>query len=111
MSGVARPRRSRHDQESAGALGPTAARRRRELGLTQRDLALLAEVSERSIQALEAGKLTMRADTLTKVLDALGLALAVLPKSHARHLAETASIVILSGVLRPRLAENSTGRS
>lgn len=95
MTGAPRPRRTRHD-EPAGALGPAAARRRHALGLTQRDLALLAGVGERSIQALEAGKLTVRLDIVMKILAPLGLALAALPKSHARRLSEAENAVVLS---------------
>lgn len=51
--------------------------RRKELGLRQEDLALLAGVSERFVRQLEAGKPTVRLDTLTAVLDALGLELAL----------------------------------
>lgn len=51
--------------------------RRKELGLRQEDLALLAGVSERFVRQLEAGKSTVRLDTLTAVLDALGLEFAL----------------------------------
>lgn len=51
--------------------------RRKELGLRQEDLALLAGVSERFVRQLEAGKSTVRLDTLTAVLEALGLELAL----------------------------------
>lgn len=95
MAGPARPRRTKR-QELTNALGPAAARRRHALGLAQRDLALLAEVSERSVQALEAGKFTMRADIMLKVLDALGLTLAVMPKSHGRRLADNDDVVLLT---------------
>ncbi|MPY99052.1 MAG: helix-turn-helix domain-containing protein [Actinophytocola sp.] len=91
------PRRTR--REDAGPLGrlaTLAAERRRALRLTQRELAELAEVSERSIQALEAGKLSIRADILLKILDALGLALAALPKSHARRLSGAEATAVLS---------------
>jgi len=90
------PRRTRRDD--AGPLGRLAAlarERRRALGLTQRELADLAGVSERSIQALEAGKLSMRADILLKTLDALGLTLAALPKSHARRLSAANATAVL----------------
>lgn len=94
MTGPARPRRTRHDH-SAGALGPVIIRRRHELGLTQQDLALLAGVGQRSIQALESGKITGRIDLVTHILSALGLALAVLPKSQARRLAEAEDAIVL----------------
>lgn len=47
--------------------------RRLALNLTQADLADLAEVSERLIRDLEAGRLTIRTDKLFAVLTALGL--------------------------------------
>ncbi len=75
------------------------AQRRRNLGLTQRELALLAGVSERSIQSLEAGKDSLRADVLTKVLDSLGFALVAMPKSHARRLKRAQGVVLRGPVL------------
>lgn len=59
-------------------LAPQVVARRKELGLRQEDLALLAGVSERFVRQLEAGKSTVRLDTLTAVLDALGLEIALL---------------------------------
>ena len=78
-----------------GGLATLAAERRRAMRLTQRELAELVGVSERSIQALEAGKLSMRADILLKTLDALGLALAALPKSQARRLSTADATAVL----------------
>lgn len=58
------------------AFSPEAfERRRRQLGLTQADLADLAGVSDRSVRALESGKATMRLDVVTAVAEALGLEL------------------------------------
>lgn len=91
------PRRSeRAGQGPLGDLGLVAAQRRRALGMTQRELASLVEVSERSIQSLEVGKPTMRADVLIKVLDGLGLALVAMPKSVARRHESSASVVVRS---------------
>lgn len=56
-------------------LGFTLARRRRELDVTQEELAALAGVSVRFLSSLERGKPTVRLDTLVAVLDALGLEL------------------------------------
>jgi len=47
--------------------------RRKELNLTQRELADLAGVSPRFIHELENGKATLRLDRLLAVADALGL--------------------------------------
>lgn len=49
--------------------------RRTELGLTQAELAELAETSERFVRALEAGKSTARLDKVMAVAHALGLEL------------------------------------
>ncbi len=54
--------------------------RRRELGLTQAELADLSGVSERSVRALEAGKETARIDTLVAVAESLGLRLTTVPR-------------------------------
>lgn len=51
--------------------------RRRDLSLTQEDLADLAQVSERLVRSIEAGKQTVQLDKLSRVLAALGLELAV----------------------------------
>ena len=51
--------------------------RRRDLSLTQEDLADLAQVSERLVRSIEAGKQTVQLDKLSRVLSALGLELAV----------------------------------
>lgn len=54
--------------------------RRRELGLRQLDLALLAGVSERFVRELETGKASVRLDKVEPVLDVLGLELRLLPR-------------------------------
>ncbi|MEO7121943.1 MAG: type II toxin-antitoxin system Y4mF family antitoxin [Lacisediminihabitans sp.] len=59
----------------AADLGRTIAQRRRELAVTQEDLAALAGVSVRFLSSLERGKPTVRLDTLVAVLDVLGLEL------------------------------------
>jgi HTH-type transcriptional regulator / antitoxin HipB len=67
-----------HDRaDSDGSVNPAWAlavhRRRRDLGLRQDELAALAGVSTRTVHAIEAGKLTVRMDMLTAVLETLGL--------------------------------------
>lgn len=54
--------------------------RRRELGLRQLDLALLAGVSERFVRELEMGKASVRLDKVEPVLAVLGLELRLLPR-------------------------------
>jgi HTH-type transcriptional regulator / antitoxin HipB len=70
--------------DRAPDLAQQVAQRRRALGLTQQDLAELAEVSHRFVQSLEAGKATVRLDKVRAVLTVLGLSLAVVP-SKERH--------------------------
>jgi HTH-type transcriptional regulator / antitoxin HipB len=62
---------------SPQALGAAVLAARRQLGLTQPQLALAAGVGVRFIVELEAGKPTVRLETLLKVLHALGGSLAV----------------------------------
>lgn len=59
------------------ALGAAVLAARNQLGLTQPQLALAAGVGVRFIVELEAGKPTLRLETLLKVLHALGGTLAV----------------------------------
>jgi y4mF family transcriptional regulator len=59
------------------ALGQAVLQARKQLGLTQPQLALAAGVGVRFIVDLEAGKPTIRLETLLKVLHALGGSLAV----------------------------------
>lgn len=59
------------------ALGAAVWAARNKLGLTQPQLALAAGVGVRFIVELEAGKPTVRLETLLKVLQALGGTLAV----------------------------------
>lgn len=49
--------------------------RRRELGLTQLDVADMAGVSERFVRDVEAGKRSVRLDKTEALLEALGLRL------------------------------------
>jgi HTH-type transcriptional regulator/antitoxin HipB len=69
-------RMARHTLESSD-LAIDVRARRRDLGLTQLDVADLAGVSDRFVMELEQGKTTVRLDKLTAVLDAIGLTLRV----------------------------------
>lgn len=53
--------------------------RRQALGLRQEDLADLAACSERFVQALESGKISVRMDKLLDVMRVLGLDFAIVP--------------------------------
>lgn len=59
------------------AIGERVRTARRALGLDQRDVALVANVAERTVSAIERGKPTIRLDVLLRVLDAVGLSLVV----------------------------------
>ena len=61
-------------------LGAEVVSRRKALGLRQEDLADLAGVSHRFVQAVEAGKQTVQLDKVVAVLDVLGLRLSVSPR-------------------------------
>ena len=63
--------------DTPAALGAAALAARKQLGLTQPQLALAAGVGVRFIVELEAGKPTLRLATLLRVLHALGGTLAV----------------------------------
>jgi len=68
------------DVGSPDALGRAVRDRRRELGITQDDLAGFSGVGRRLIIEIEAGKPTVRLDKLLVVLHGLGLRLQVAPK-------------------------------
>lgn len=56
-------------------LAKTVTQRRRHVGLTQRDLADLAGVSERLVRQVEAGKRTAQFDKVEAILTTLGIEL------------------------------------
>lgn len=56
--------------------------RRRDLGLTQQELADVAGVSERFVRDVERGKPSVQLDTLTDLLDALGLELTLVRRGQ-----------------------------
>lgn len=58
-------------------LGRTIRSERKRQGLTQQELALLAGVTPRTLGKLEAGKETLRLDTVIPIIRALGLRLSV----------------------------------
>ncbi|MCQ4321801.1 transcriptional regulator [Pseudomonas indoloxydans] len=69
--------------DSTQALGAALRAARKQLGLTQSDLALAAGVGVRFVVDLEAGKPTVRLEQVLRVIDALGgrVQLAGLPES------------------------------
>jgi y4mF family transcriptional regulator len=64
--------------------------RRGQLGLTQRDLADMSGVSERFVRFVEQGKPSVQLDSLTAVLDTLGLELRLTTRTSQAALALTA---------------------
>lgn len=64
-----------HDRADAATWGAQVRARRRDLGLTQLEVAELAGVAARTVHAVEAGKTTLRLDALLSVLEAVGLRL------------------------------------
>jgi y4mF family transcriptional regulator len=70
---------SRRKPHGRTALAAVVRERRRRLDLRQEDLADLAGVSLRFVQALEAGKATVQLDRVEAVLVDLGLCLTVEP--------------------------------
>lgn len=58
-------------------LGRTIASRRKELGITQEDLAILAGLSDRTVGLIEAGESNPRLSSLLAVLHVLGLNLRI----------------------------------
>jgi HTH-type transcriptional regulator / antitoxin HipB len=65
-------------------IGITIRTRRKQLRLTQGQLAELASCSKPSVIAAEAGKPTLRMDKLRSILSILGLSLSVQPEERDR---------------------------
>jgi HTH-type transcriptional regulator / antitoxin HipB len=61
----------------ADLLASEVRSRRGQLGLTQQDLADMAGVSERFVRFVEQGKPSIQLDSLTAVLETLGLELRI----------------------------------
>jgi HTH-type transcriptional regulator / antitoxin HipB len=71
-------------RQQAEGIGERVREGRRELGLRQDELAVAAGVSTRAIHQIEHGKPTSRLDILSRVLDVLGLTLAVTERTRIR---------------------------
>lgn len=67
----------RDDAHPTLRLGQALRERRRHLGLSQQDLADLADVGVRLVHEVERGSTGVRLANLLRLLDALGLALAL----------------------------------
>jgi HTH-type transcriptional regulator / antitoxin HipB len=68
---------------TARRLGEEVRRRRRELGMDQHELSLVAGVSRRTVHAIEHGKPTIQLAALVAVVQAVGLRLTALPGTPA----------------------------
>lgn len=79
---AAPPEGSERVREEARALGRQVREARRREGLSQEDVAFAANVSPRTVFAIEQGKATVRLDMLTRVLAAVGLRLSVEPRDR-----------------------------
>ncbi|MGW6422826.1 helix-turn-helix domain-containing protein [Nocardia sp. NPDC055053] len=89
---MSRPKPRRRIATDPGPLaefGRLLSDRRRRLGLTQLDLADLADVGVSSVHNLESGRRSPTLDVTLKVLDALGLTLACLSQGEAGTAAAT----------------------
>lgn len=58
-------------------------KRRKELGLSQRELASLCSVPQSSIARIESQSSVPKLDTLLKIFDKLGLMISITPKTAA----------------------------
>ena len=76
------------------ALATEVRSRRTALGLTQQDLADMAGVSERFVRFVEQGKQSVQLDSLTAVLETLGLELRLATRTSqaARALSAPATV-------------------
>jgi len=89
--------------KTSAELGNALRIARKQLSLTQPQLALAAGVGVRFIVDLEAGKTTLRLENVLRVIDALGgeVQLIGLPKAdpqyHTKHKRNGASIATLHG--------------
>jgi len=64
----------------AADLGAQLRERRRALGMTQEEVAELADTTQRFVSTLETGKSTVRLDKVIDVADVLGLVLHLAPR-------------------------------
>ncbi len=86
MSAPAGPRRRGTQTGPLEKLGSLASSRRLALRLTQHELADLSGVGVSSVRALEAGQETLTLAVALRVLEALGLVVAVAPFSDLTEL-------------------------
>ncbi|MFI6867117.1 helix-turn-helix domain-containing protein [Nocardia sp. NPDC050406] len=101
---MTRPKPRRRARSETGPLAPFGAfvaQRRHALGLTQLDVAILADVGVSSVRTLEAGQTSPTLAITLRILDALGLTLASMPRADLRELSgDTVELHAQSGVHR-----------
>jgi HTH-type transcriptional regulator/antitoxin HipB len=68
----------------AEVIGRQVRTARKRLGMDQRELALVAAVSPRTVHAVEHGKATVRLDVLVRVLKGVGLDLMAVSRERSR---------------------------
>lgn len=66
--------------ETISAIVTTMIQQRKNLGLSQRDLAKLCDMPQSSVARIESGKITPKLDTIVRLLKQLGLKLTVSPQ-------------------------------
>ncbi len=67
------------EAEAEAVIISAMIKQRSELGLSQRDLAMLCNIPQSSVARIESSKTTPRLDTLLKIFNQLGLQLTVTP--------------------------------
>ncbi len=70
--------------ESEAAIISAMIRQRKELGISQRELAALCGIPQSSVARIETSRITPRLDTLLKILNQLGLTLCISPAASPR---------------------------
>lgn len=100
------PRRRTHTETGPlSEFGTYVVERRIALGLTQQDVADLADVGLSSVRTLEGGRSSPTLTVTLRILDALGLTLVALPTGNAVKLTgQTVQLQPESGVNNGHLA-------
>lgn len=72
------------EMEEVAAIVSVMIKQRKNMGLSQRDLAGLCSIPQSSVARIESHKITPNLDTLLKILNPLGLKLIVLPIEQSK---------------------------
>ena len=68
------------EAEEEAAIISAIIKQRSELGMSQRELAVLCDIPQSSVARIESRKTTPKLDTLLKLINQLGLRLSIVPK-------------------------------